>query len=428
MARTSSPHGSLRKSPLPRNKKLKGGKEKTKIPKLTAPLSVLTKDMSVPVRDMEAWVNRSVEDRMREAEKRNGYITRPMNSFMLYRSAFAERTKAWCVHNNHQVVSSVSGESWPLEPQEIRDHYNELARIERINHQNAHPDYKFSPSKPGVAARKRKGTDSDDESEPSDLDDPDADWASSNRARLRSAKRQGRDAGYPARANLSNMSNVHGGYEDNFGQVDGTYNKSSWEGNNGGLPLPQHIGHQNVYSQQYYQTSIHSHPPMMGGVEDLRYAPPMNGPSFGSNQSLIGLPGGSHHDLLSMHSGTPTPMMEPQVDPMLLAYDDQHHSTGMNLGDGLTLTQHAQYDPGFGSEFAEAYTSASGPLITDYQPKQWEPESISPTFEQPSEFEKLWDEHNAQVERRPSQKSTAGGEAKDATQTTEAPENSSSSM
>jgi hypothetical protein len=424
-ARTASPHGSVRKSTSPRSKKAKGGKEKTKTPKLTAPLSVLTKDMAIKVRDMDAWVNRSVVDRMKEAEKRNGYVTRPMNSFMLYRSAYAERTKAWCVHNNHQVVSSVSGESWPLEPPEVRDYYNELARMERMNHQNAHPDYKFSPSKPGAAAKKRKGTDSDDESEPSDPDDPDADWASSNRSRARSAKRPGRDAGYPARANMTSMPNIHGGFEDNFGPVDDGYNKSSWEANNGGRPLPQHIGHQNLYGQHHYQPIIQSNPQMMGAVEDIRYAP-MDA-SFDANQSLVGLPGGSHHDLLRMHSGGLTPMMVPQVDPMLLAYDDQHHSTGINLGDGLTLTQHAQFEPGFGSEFAAAYTTTPGPLITDYQPKQWEPESTSPTFEQPNEFEKMWDEHNAQMERRPSHKSTTEAVISIAASRVEVPKKSSTS-
>src|SRR5262249_23288537 len=140
-------------------KKTRSGKDRPEVPKLTAPLSILTRDYhDIPVRDMEAWVNRSAETRIAEANKRQGYVTRPMNSFMLYRSAYAERTKHWCTQNNHQVVSSVSGESWPLEPPEIREKYNELARIERINHQNAHPSYRFQPSKAGGATRKRKGT------------------------------------------------------------------------------------------------------------------------------------------------------------------------------------------------------------------------------------------------------------------------------
>ncbi|KAK6353739.1 hypothetical protein TWF730_008167 [Orbilia blumenaviensis] len=143
--------------------------EKPKVPKLDRPLSELTKDISgLPVRDMEKWVHRSIEERRREVEKRDGHVARPMNSFMLYRSAFAERTKQWCLQNNHQVVSSVSGASWPLEPAWIREKYNELARIERINHQAAHPGYKFSPSKnqPPPPRRRKASPDEGDEVDP----------------------------------------------------------------------------------------------------------------------------------------------------------------------------------------------------------------------------------------------------------------------
>lgn len=123
-----------------------------RIPKLTAPLSELTKDyVDKEVRDMEKHVHRPTEVRLAEA-KAKGKIARPMNSFMLYRAAYAERTKFWCLQNNHQVVSAVSGESWPMEPASVREFYNELARIERINHQKAHPGYKFSPSKQQAAA------------------------------------------------------------------------------------------------------------------------------------------------------------------------------------------------------------------------------------------------------------------------------------
>ncbi|KAK6529206.1 hypothetical protein TWF281_008389 [Arthrobotrys megalospora] len=140
--------------------------EKPKVPKLDRPLSELTKDYDgLPIRDMERWVHRSIEERRREVEKRDGHVARPMNSFMLYRSAFAERTKQWCLQNNHQVVSSVSGASWPLEPAWIREKYNELARIERINHQAAHPGYKFSPSKNQPPPPRRRKTSSDGEDE-----------------------------------------------------------------------------------------------------------------------------------------------------------------------------------------------------------------------------------------------------------------------
>lgn len=153
--------------------------------------------MEIPIRDMEAWVNRPDSERMKEAAKRNGSIARPMNSFMLYRSAYSERTKAWCVQNNHQVVSAVSGESWPLEPQSVRDFYNELSRLERDNHAKAHPEYKFSPSKNGPASRRKKADLSDDEdSAASEQGDADSEYRPG--AGRRYNRRQTRDSFSPS--------------------------------------------------------------------------------------------------------------------------------------------------------------------------------------------------------------------------------------
>lgn len=148
---------SRQSSRAPRKRKKGAMKaDKPVIPTLTGPLSELTKDYHhLPFRNMEEWVNRPAEVRWKEVEQRQGYVARPMNSFMLYRSAFAERTKFWCLQNNHQIVSSVSGASWPLEPQHIREFYNELAKTERKNHHAAHPGYKFSPSK-AAQGKKRK--------------------------------------------------------------------------------------------------------------------------------------------------------------------------------------------------------------------------------------------------------------------------------
>lgn len=184
--RTDSPLGTsksrISKSPATKSKKDKKSSklDKSKTPKLTAPLSVLTKDMEVPLKDMDSWVHRPADVRRKEAEKRNGYVTRPMNSFMLYRSCYAERTKQWCLQNNHQVVSSVSGESWPMEPEDVRNQFNEWAKIERANHAAAHPEYKFSPSK---TSKRKKGEHSDDEDEGSELDgDPDGEYRGGSRS------------------------------------------------------------------------------------------------------------------------------------------------------------------------------------------------------------------------------------------------------
>lgn len=123
---------------------------------LTAPLSELTRDMThIPVKDIHAYVQRPLETRWHEAEVA-GKIPRPMNSFMLYRSAYAERTKEWCSQNNHQMISRLAGQSWVKESQQVRLLYEKYATIERDNHGRAHPNYKFAPNKTGASARKQR--------------------------------------------------------------------------------------------------------------------------------------------------------------------------------------------------------------------------------------------------------------------------------
>lgn len=135
----------------PPKKKKERAKAPKRVAKLEKPLSEVTKDWAhVPVVDIEAYVNRSAETRQLEVEqgKIPGKIKRPMNAFMLYRKAYQNRTKHWCMQHNHQIVSQVCGESWPLEPESIRLQFNEWAKTERANHHNAHPGYKFTPAKP----------------------------------------------------------------------------------------------------------------------------------------------------------------------------------------------------------------------------------------------------------------------------------------
>ncbi|RMZ81530.1 hypothetical protein DV737_g2499, partial [Chaetothyriales sp. CBS 132003] len=151
-------------SPKKKLPKKRSGKAKLGGPAIDQPLSILTRDYAVPVRDMDAWVNRPSEDRQLEAERRKGgQISRPMNSFMLYRSAYAERVKQFCRENNHQVVSQVTGASWPLEPDSVRRQYERLAVLERDNHATAFPDYKFAPKKAGK--KRGRGNDNDNGSD-----------------------------------------------------------------------------------------------------------------------------------------------------------------------------------------------------------------------------------------------------------------------
>ncbi|RKF72529.1 putative hmg box protein [Golovinomyces cichoracearum] len=165
---SSRPKNSQEKNPeqTTASKSKRNRKEKCKHPKsykLDKPLSKLTENFThIPLVDIDAYVNRSAEERHKEVEqgKEPGKVKRPMNSFMLYRKAYQIRTKYWCSKNNHQVVSQVCGDSWPLEPESVKRMFADWAQIERNNHRKAHPDYKFSPNKPnsGKVARRKTST------------------------------------------------------------------------------------------------------------------------------------------------------------------------------------------------------------------------------------------------------------------------------
>ncbi|KAF2832814.1 hypothetical protein CC86DRAFT_450688 [Ophiobolus disseminans] len=379
---------SPRPKATPKAKKTKAKGDKPATPKLTAPLSIMTAELHhIPVKNMEEWVNRPADVRRDEAEKRNGYITRPMNSFMLYRSAYAERAKSWCAQNNHQIVSSVAGESWPLEPPGIRELYNEYAKIERINHQNAHPTYKFSPSKAAAPARKRKGEWSD-EDEPSDLED--VEWApGSGRSRNRQTRRLERSLSYTS-------NGMNGDFFDrSFGPNGHGMNKSSWEMTNDGRPMPMPMPMHNDMYNQYYQSA--AYPGMMGpNFHDdprmRRVGTPNSSVQFSSDHALLGLPGGNSGDLMQqLHSQVGTLFDDGQLDPMLLAYDGGHHqgeveSTALHPGfrnghvNGMLDTKADHHDIDSLLELL--------PAQDEYRNASWQSDPTMASLEQESEFDK----------------------------------------
>ena len=325
--RTDSPLSTgksrVSKSPAPRTKREKKSKlDKSKTPKLTAPLSVLTKDMAIPLRDIEAYVNRPVEERIKEMEDKK-YITRPMNSFMLYRSAYKDRTKQWCSQNNHQIISSVTGESWPMEPDEVRNQFDEWAKVERANHQAAHPNYKFSPSKSNN--KRRKGEFSDDEGEPSDLDgDPDGEYRGGRNVRQR--RQDPRETAY---------MNSTVGFESHpyYGHQVSGYEQSQYHYANPGRPLPSNVAFDhnglpyNPQTNQYISSSMHhqqmQYPYMQQEIHGGRVATP-------GQQSLggFGVPGGQvQSDDIFSNSRTSTPMQHYQQQygqPMYQQYQSQY--------------------------------------------------------------------------------------------------------
>jgi hypothetical protein len=358
---------------------------------------------------MEAWVQRPVEERQKEAEQRKGYITRPMNSFMLYRSAYAERTKAWCAQNNHQVVSSVSGASWPMEPPELREFYNNLAKIERHNHQLAHPNYKFSPAKPGTASRKRKGGDE------SDFGDGDGDWAVTNGVKDRT--RVGRDASYPARSAPTLNSN-----DEPFALHSDPYQKV-WETTMADGRIQQfqqnpHFSQRHAYPM-YPTATAYYLATQQPAHHILQQGSMLDQTDLNFSSGLVGLPGSSFHELTEMRSTAPTPAapIDPQLEPGLgnipyLPYDPAGGSNHLQYAStypSFPPPEQLSYEvPSIEEPIEEPQRSAvesekepevEQPVHEEHKPRQdsWQ-QGLSeiPELEHPSEFDPFLGDHEAQ--------------------------------
>lgn len=251
-----------------------------------------------------------------------GKIKRPMNSFMLYRAAYSDRIKALLHQNNHQEVSRASGKSWRQESPAIKQKYEELANIEKNNHNLAHPEYKFAPRKE-CDSRKKKRRGTIDEERPSDLDDADFVPESIPPACVRHSVDSDFDSGFESRDSTPFDAPVHGLPMGSGIPMDGYYS-SSWNTSDPGRPL-----HGFVHSHEpghYIETSVRPGP-MGSRVEDVfqRSMPEMQYPS---SCALAGLPGGAHYDLLQPAT-TASGQGEGQLDPRLLVFehDGAHHYT-----------------------------------------------------------------------------------------------------
>lgn len=328
----------IRKSPRPKN--IPRAAKKSKAPKpgaplLDGPLSILTKDYNIPVKDMDAWVHRPVSERLEQAAKNKNHISRPMNSFMLYRSAYADRAKHFCRENNHQVVSQVTGASWPLEQKEIREMYEEFARIERDAHHNAHPDYKFAPNKKGATKRNYGGKDDDDDEDP--------EWEGSKRNRRSQTASSG-----PGRRSHSSTP-----FDDRYRSVyhPPIHPSSYWASNPRGQ-APMGMG-----PESYYHPIVSQYSQQVDDVAMRR----MQYPQYAHGQ-VIGLPNNNFPGMIAAQY--PEQMYGDAIDPQ--------------LDGGEQPYQYAQYEtvqPGY--EAHVTYEQGTYP-VADTQYYEEQPQSLHP--------------------------------------------------
>ncbi|EAW20681.1 HMG-box domain-containing protein [Aspergillus fischeri NRRL 181] len=299
------------KTPRIRRRAKKASNRESK-PKLPGPLSRVTKHLThVPLRDMDSWVRRPREVRHKEVARKNGKVARPMNSFMLYRSAYAERTKEWVAQNNHQVVSKVAGDSWRIETPEIREKYELLANMEKANHLKAHPGYKFSPSK-----EKKKRSETDDDQLTVDGGEMTS-GSSPTFLQVRAAGSSEVDSnGWASRDSTPINFPEHG-------LLTTTYYGSSWQTSHHSKdmlspPRPS------PYLQQSMHHNLMGHP-----TEDPRFKHVgLQDIPFTSSTVLAGLPGAAHHNLLQPQN-TPGTGPNGQLDPQLLSLSDHSSQHAM---------------------------------------------------------------------------------------------------
>ena len=341
-------------------------------------MSQVTLPVDVPVANIEEYVNRSCEIRRQEVEigKNPGRIKRPMNAFMLYRKAYQLRAKEWASQHNHQVVSRVCGLSWPMEPEHVREQFKAWAETERDNHQKAHPDYKFTPSKPAVKSNKSPTQSRFDQSDGSDLDD--LDWASSGIpggvARAGSYNHMRSTTKTPAdeledyyNGGGSSMYGPPHGYHTHahtHGQLAdirslGMGNRSAYEFPNPGKVISSQYDPRDISAAgQYYETTRLQHNPRQlahGMIEDVMISssggnkPGPHSPSQMFHPTHHLYPSqyhdqpASHHSLLQPQQQTHRGDYEHRIDPSLMF--DTAGSSGMAsmlLESGLPPPQQQQ--------------------------------------------------------------------------------------
>ncbi|KAI1386974.1 uncharacterized protein F4822DRAFT_431842 [Hypoxylon trugodes] len=325
------------------------------------PLVVLDEPLSVVVREMtgvrdtniEEYVNRPLETRQAEVrDSKEGKVKRPMNAFMLYRKAYQNRAKEYKKHDNHQVISRICGVSWGMESQELREQFDNWAKIERENHKLAFPEYKFAPAKAknkkGInAGGGGRGRDSDDDG--SDLEGYEWDISTPpSRNNTRSARSMyDQDAEYrPPGVRSYAPYPHHRSPVSHHTQIPYSHQHQQAYAYPNTKPRPVDYGTSLGQSQYYhqptndymraYQHSMQVPQPYAPVVHDVMYGPRMTSPA----SSFHGSPVDQYGNLMGSGYPPPPPQSQAQVmqaqvaampQPRMNDYQQQHHQIDPSL-------------------------------------------------------------------------------------------------
>ncbi|OAA39159.1 High mobility group, superfamily [Metarhizium rileyi] len=118
----------------------------TSEPLIETALSILAGQYGLARIDPEEYANRSAAERRRKADD-EGKVSRPLNSFLLYRKAYQEVARRVLSNDQQQFASQIVGISWRLyEPEKVKNEFRALAKIDNQMHRKAFPDYKYTPT------------------------------------------------------------------------------------------------------------------------------------------------------------------------------------------------------------------------------------------------------------------------------------------
>lgn len=242
-----------------------------------------------------------------------------MNAFMMYKSAYSERAKAFLKIKNFQIVNRVIAASWNIEIDEVKQFYKSMSQIEHDNHQRTHPSYKFRPKKcPVVATRADPMTPSPSPSNGAIMDyaSPSGSTWSNLDFSAESQYHHGQSQSLEFGDLHISRSNTTTPFQHQSMAANG-YMNSSWTGFPSSTPTVQ-------------PSALHGS--MASQVEDVRHfnrsTPMPEELQYGVPSGLNGIPGEPHHDLMQPQQVHPS-----GVDPQMLGYDES-----INMSMGMTPT------------------------------------------------------------------------------------------
>ncbi|KAJ5679403.1 hypothetical protein N7462_007647 [Penicillium macrosclerotiorum] len=296
---------------------------------ITQPLSVLTKGGKVPPKDLTAWAHRSKEERLREAQEK-GKISRPMNAFIFYRSAYTSCAMEYLKGENHQDVSKITGASWNLEPPSIRAIYEDLAKTDREMHELSHPDYKFRPCK-GPATTRQSEMTPPASTAPGPVTDP-------------ATPLDFEEGEYPLASSLIHPHQHTPSHRYVYARSSrGSTPHQTPEPrlvSNGFMSPPWPSGVYTPHGLPMEAGGLHTIGSQMGGMLYREASPMLQHPLSHSSDGIAGIPGLVHRDLLQPQEMAPLPMHQMEnsnVDPQLMTYQKDYG--GIQNISGATLYQ-----------------------------------------------------------------------------------------